>query len=39
MKASEEYPVIQRILIGSRAHGLARPDSDYDYREIGRAHV
>ena len=34
MKASEEYPVIQRVLIGSRAHGLARPDSDYDYREV-----
>lgn len=23
-----------RVLIGSQAHGLARPDSDYDYREV-----
>lgn len=29
-----EFPVIQRVLIGSRAHGLARPDSDFDYREV-----
>ena len=30
----DEYPVILRVIIGSQAHGLARPDSDYDYREV-----
>ena len=30
----ELHPVILRVLVGSHAHGLARPDSDYDYREV-----
>ena len=25
---------ILKVLVGSRAHGLARPDSDYDYRGV-----
>ena len=25
---------ILRVLVGSRAHGLSRPDSDYDYRTV-----
>lgn len=32
--APEEFPVLLNVVIGSQAHGLARPDSDYDYREI-----
>lgn len=32
--APEEFPVISIMLIGSQAHGLARPDSDFDYREV-----
>ena len=27
---------ILRVLVGSRAHGLAQPDSDYDYRSVIR---
>ena len=34
MKEPHEYPVILRVLVGSRAHGLHREDSDYDYREV-----
>lgn len=34
MKSAEEQPVLLRVLVGSHAHGLARPDSDYDYREV-----
>jgi hypothetical protein len=34
MNAPEEHPVLLRVIVGSRAHGLARPDSDYDYREV-----
>jgi len=30
----EMHPVILRTLVGSHAHGLARPDSDFDYREV-----
>lgn len=26
--------IILRVLVGSRAYGLERPDSDYDYREV-----
>src|SRR3990167_7324772 len=26
--------MILRVLVGSRAHGLAGPDSDYDYRGV-----
>jgi predicted nucleotidyltransferase len=29
-----EYPVILRAVVGSQAQGLARPDSDFDYREV-----
>ena len=29
-----EYPVILRALVGSHAQGLARSDSDFDYREV-----
>lgn len=29
-----ELPVILRTVVGSQAHGVARPDSDYDYREV-----
>lgn len=32
MKADKR--VILKALVGSRAHGLARPDSDYDYRGV-----
>ena len=34
VKEPHEYPVILRVLVGSRAHGLHREDSDYDYREV-----
>jgi len=34
MKAPEEQPVLLRVVVGSHAHGLARPDSDFDYREV-----
>lgn len=30
----ELQPTIMRVLVGSHAHGMARPDSDYDYREV-----
>ena len=30
----ELHPVILRVLVGSHAHGLARPDSDFDFREV-----
>ena len=30
----EESTCILKVLVGSRAHGLARPDSDYDYRSV-----
>lgn len=30
----ELQPVVLRTLVGSHAHGLARPDSDFDYREV-----
>lgn len=29
-----EYKVILKVLVGSRAHGLANPDSDSDYRGV-----
>ena len=29
-----EHPVILRVVVGSQAQGLARPDSDVDYREV-----
>lgn len=29
-----EFPVIFRTIVGSRAYGLATPDSDTDYREV-----
>lgn len=31
---AEDMPVAFRALVGSHAYGLARPDSDYDYREV-----
>lgn len=34
MKSPDLQPVILRCVVGSRAHGLARPDSDFDYREV-----
>jgi len=34
MKSPEEQPVLLRVVVGSQAHGLARPDSDHDYREV-----
>lgn len=35
MTATYDYPLIQRVLVGSQAHGLADPiKSDYDYREV-----
>lgn len=34
MPEAYEYPVILRVLVGSHAHDLARPDSDFDYREV-----
>ena len=33
-RSAEEFPVLMNVVIGSQAHGLARPDSDFDYREI-----
>ena len=30
----ELYPVILRVLVGSRAHGVANESSDFDYREV-----
>jgi hypothetical protein len=32
--SAEECPLIARVVVGSQAHGLARPDSDTDYREV-----
>lgn len=29
-----EKELILKVLVGSQAHGLARPDSDYDYRGV-----
>lgn len=34
MNPAEEQPVLLRVVVGSRAHGLSREDSDYDYREV-----
>lgn len=34
MKNQTETRVITKVLVGSRLHGLHRPDSDYDYRGI-----
>lgn len=34
MTPADTQPVILRCIVGSQAHGLARPDSDYDYREV-----
>ncbi len=31
---AELEPVILRVLVGSQAHGIARPDSDFDYSEV-----
>ena len=33
-RSPDLQPVILRTLVGSHAHGLARPDSDRDYREV-----
>lgn len=30
----KEYPQILKVLVGSHAHGLATPGSDYDYRAV-----
>ena len=30
----KEYPQILKVLVGSHAHGLATPESDYDYRAV-----
>lgn len=29
-----EKTIILKVLVGSRAHGLANKDSDYDYRGL-----
>lgn len=29
-----DYPQILKVLVGSHAHGLATPESDYDYRAV-----
>lgn len=34
MTETYEYPVLLRVVVGSRAHGLSTADSDYDYREV-----
>lgn len=34
MTDAYDYPVIMRVLVGSRAHGLADEHSDADYREV-----
>lgn len=34
MTEPEEQPVVLRVLVGSRAHGVADDDADYDYREV-----
>lgn len=31
---AEEREVLMRVIVGSKAHGLARPDSDTDYKEV-----
>lgn len=33
-KSSKEFPQILKVLVGSHAHGLALPESDYDYRAV-----
>lgn len=33
-KTPDEYPVILRTVVGSKAHGVSRPDSDSDFREV-----
>ena len=30
----EQYDQIMKVLVGSHAHGLATPESDYDYRAV-----
>lgn len=30
----KDYPQILKVLVGSHAHGLATPESDYDYRAV-----
>lgn len=32
--SQKDYPVILKVLVGSHAHGLAMPESDYDYRAV-----
>jgi predicted nucleotidyltransferase len=32
--SSKELPQILKVLVGSHAHGLATPESDYDYRAV-----
>lgn len=34
MTTADLQPVILRTIVGSKAHGLARADSDTDYREV-----
>jgi len=34
MTDKKEYKTILKTLVGSRAHGLSNPDSDYDYRGV-----
>jgi len=30
----KDKKIILKVLVGSRAHGLANKDSDYDYRAV-----